>query len=141
MQTVAPRRMTASPLTNLPKNLLIVDDEPDMREGLESLVEAYLPNVHVETAPSGDKALETVRTARFDVILSDFKMPGMDGITFLRECRDLQPHAHRVLATAYADDSLERRAHAEADIELFLTKPLDPTSFVTRLQGLLAAEG
>lgn len=80
--------------------ILIVDDDQGMRELLEIMLmeEGY----KVSTASDAEKALIRCRKETFDVILTDLKMPKMDGIGFLREVKDLSPETMVILITAYA---------------------------------------
>ena len=110
-----------------------------MLDLLQSLAMESFPHVRVLVFGSGEAALTYLRSpaSAADVILSDFKMPGMDGIQFLGLSRSLVPRAHRVLVTAYADSSLEDRARREAEVDAFLRKPLDPDQLLELLRPLL----
>jgi len=80
--------------------ILIVDDEKNIRDHLA----AYLRDLgHVaETAGDGETALSKLEREQFDVVLSDVRMPGMNGLTLLREFHRRQPDVVVVLMTAYA---------------------------------------
>jgi two-component system response regulator PilR (NtrC family) len=80
--------------------ILVVDDDQGMRELLEIMLteEGYL----VHTASNGEKALARCRKEIFDLIITDLKMPKMDGIGFLRKIKDLSPETMVILITAYA---------------------------------------
>lgn len=80
--------------------LLVVDDEPEIREMIADYLhdsEDYL----VDQACSGYEALEKLKNAHFDLVLSDINMPGMKGFDLLKEVKELYPHIKRVLITAY----------------------------------------
>ena len=80
--------------------ILVVDDDQGMRELLEIMLteEGY----RVSTAGDAGKALARCRKETFDLIITDLKMPKMDGIDFLREVKDLSPETMVILITAYA---------------------------------------
>jgi len=80
--------------------ILVVDDDQGMRELLEIMLteEGY----RVSTAGDAGKALARCRKETFDLIITDLKMPKMDGIAFLREVKDLSPETMVILLTAYA---------------------------------------
>jgi len=80
--------------------ILVVDDDQGMREFLEIMLsrEGY----RVTTACDAGKALGRCRKEKFDLIITDLKMPKMDGIGFLREMKDLSPETVVILITAYA---------------------------------------
>ncbi len=80
--------------------ILVVDDDQGMRELLEIMLteEGY----RVSTSADAGKALARCRKETFDLIITDLKMPKMDGIGFLREVKDLSPETMVILITAYA---------------------------------------
>lgn len=106
------------------QRVLLVDDEADILESLRSYLETNL-GVDVVTARSGTDALEAVDLATVDLVLSDYRMPGVDGIEFLRKVQERAPAVPRILVTAYPDLQLVLRAIREATIENFLIKPFD----------------
>jgi len=80
--------------------ILVVDDDQGMREFLEIMLsrEGY----RVSTAGDAGKALSRCRKETFDLIITDLKMPKMDGIGFLKEVKELSPETMVILITAYA---------------------------------------
>jgi response regulator RpfG family c-di-GMP phosphodiesterase len=117
--------------------VLIVDDEPDILHSLSSLLEESIPNVRCVTAESGTAALQLMGKSSVDLVVTDFRMPGMDGLEFLQRAKLLAPRVPRFLLTAYPDLSVAVRAINEAGIEQFLTKPLAPDQVVRAVEGVL----
>ncbi len=115
-------------------HVLVVDDEGASRESLvDVLVEE---DFEVASASSGEEALETLKNAEFDLILTDLRMPGMDGIALLREARKLCPQTLLILMTAYASvetavEALHQGAHD------YMIKPLVYEDVLAKIRRLL----
>lgn len=104
--------------------VLCVDDEPQILEGLMLLLRRHYD---VVTATSGVAALELLaHPPAMAVIVSDMRMPGMDGATFLARARQLMPDSVRLLLTGQADMNSAIAAVNEGQIFRFLTKPCPP---------------
>ena len=103
-------------------NILIVDDEQSYRQ-LLSLVFQGDGNV-VRTASNGREALAMLRESVADVIVSDVRMPDMDGIEMLREIRETMPDLGVIFMTAYASVESAREAF-KLGADDFITKPFD----------------
>ncbi|MCA1811798.1 MAG: response regulator, partial [Halobacteriales archaeon] len=80
--------------------MLAVDDEPDILEGFAMLLEENL-RVHVVTATSGAEGLKILEHTPVDLVISDYRMPGMDGCAFLERAHRLAPGVPLVMVTAY----------------------------------------
>ena len=110
-------------------SILVVDDEPDVAEMFRQRFrrEVRQGTYVLHFAPSGEEALERLSNGvqpELIVILSDINMPGIDGLTLLREIKARHPELPLMMVTAYGDDERRRNA-AEAGALQFLTKPVD----------------
>jgi two-component system response regulator PilR (NtrC family) len=103
-------------------NILIVDDEQSYRQLLSLVFESDGHNVR--TAMNGRKALESLQTEHADVIISDVKMPDMDGIEMLKAVRETLPDLGVVLMTAFASVETAREAF-KLGADDFIQKPFD----------------
>jgi DNA-binding NtrC family response regulator len=104
--------------------VLVLDDELMVATALQSFLQLETSyDVLCFTEPH--KAVEALNKNRVDVEISDFMMPGMDGVTFLRHAREQQPMATRILLTGYADKTNAIRAINEAGLYYYLEKPWD----------------
>lgn len=79
--------------------ILIVDDEEGLREGLGKLLEGEGYNVHC--AETGEEALEILQQSRIDLVLTDMRMPGMDGIALLKKIRERHGDLGVIILTGY----------------------------------------
>lgn len=113
--------------------ILLIDDEPDILRSLKDLIEMSLPGTKVIPASNGRDGLDILDKERVDVIISDFRMPGMDGIEFLYQARRHHPDIARVMLTAFADEELARRAISEAFVDEFISKAARPKEFLDRI--------
>lgn len=102
--------------------VLLVDDEPSMLLTLAANLE--LEGLEVETATSGEQALVLVRDKAFDLVLSDVRMPKMNGVELFREIHKLHPKLPFILMTAFAMESLIEQAIREGAFTV-LPKPFD----------------
>jgi DNA-binding NtrC family response regulator len=110
--------------------VLVVDDEPAEREGLARLVGQW--GYEVETASSGEEALNLVETQHPAVVLTDLVLPEMDGLTLLQKLKETGRPPIVLLVTGHGtvESAVEAMRHGAFD---YLTKPVD----ATRLQVLL----
>jgi thioredoxin reductase (NADPH) len=112
--------------------MLVVDDDPQVLAAVRrDLRSRYRESYMVVSASSGEEALGTIRDlkARGDelaIIISDQRMPGMQGTDLLAQSRELYPQARRVLLTAYSDIDAAVRAINVAHVNNYLSKPWTP---------------
>ena len=110
-------------------SILVVDDEPDIAEMFRQRFrrEARQGTYVLHFAASGEEALDKLADGvrpELIVILSDINMPGMDGLSLLREIKTRRPELPVMMVTAYGDDERRRQA-TEAGAMQFLSKPVD----------------
>ncbi len=112
--------------------VLVVDDEERMR----SLLKLHLRQCfEVVTASSGEEALERVRSERFDAVVLDILMPGLDGREVCRRIRSMSA-VPLLMLTALAD--VEEKLEAfDRGADDYLTKPFDPRELVARVEALI----
>src|ERR1035441_9934583 len=81
--------------------ILFVDDEPAVLDGYRRTL---YKDFQIETASSGNEALELIKnTGPYSVVVSDMRMPGMDGVALLSQVRRISPDTVRIVLTGYAD--------------------------------------
>ncbi len=103
--------------------ILLVDDEPDICNALRRSLRKSDYNILV--AFNADQALELLVQGHVDAVITDYNMPGMDGLDLLQHVRIMRPHVLRILLTARADLPLAVRALNEGGVHRFLLKPWD----------------
>lgn len=90
--------------------IILVEDEPDILIILHRLMQNLTSGYDVVTAKSGAEALAQVALRPVPLLITDFNMPGMNGLELARAVKEASPKTHIVLVTAYATPELERRA-------------------------------
>lgn len=111
--------------------ILIVDDEPD---NLQLLYRTLRRDYEVTKAQSPLEALEILKETPFNCILSDHKMPDMDGVEFLKRTYDMYPDTIRLLVTAYSDVEILMNAINYAKIYRYIKKPYSPEELLHIVQ-------
>jgi DNA-binding NtrC family response regulator len=116
-------------------HILVVDDEENIREILTAILEAAGAKVHA--APDAVHALEIVREENLDLVISDIRMPGMDGLEFMAKVKEEQPWLPFLLITAHGsmDTVIQAMRLGAGD---FLTKPFDIKHIREIAAGLIA---
>jgi FixJ family two-component response regulator len=117
-------------------HILIVDDDPALLQALPHTVSLRLPQAQVDTSSSAHRALELIRAHDYDTIVSDIKMPGMDGLELLAKIHELRPETLTLLITGHGDHDLAIQALRGGAYD-YLLKPLDRDSFVAALDRAL----
>jgi response regulator RpfG family c-di-GMP phosphodiesterase len=115
-----------------PVHVLCVDDEPRVVQGLKLHLEMHY---RVSTATGGAEALRMVEADPPAAIISDLRMPEMDGTVFLSRARDRSPEAVRILLTGQADIDAAIAAVNHAQIFRLLTKPCRPSLLLNALKA------
>jgi len=101
--------------------ILLVDDEPNVLSALRRIFRRE--NYQIESAMSGQEALKALSQNEFQLMISDFKMPKMDGAELLKQVKDLYPDIIRIMLTGYADTDAVMGAINEGAVYKFILKP------------------
>ena len=116
--TGAPTRAAASQ-GGRPR-VLIVDDEASIRELLSKTL--ALAEYEVDTAPDGRAAVERLRLGQYDLLIADLKMPGLDGLSLIREAKRLNADIPVIIITGFSSESSAIEA-VNLRVAGYLTKP------------------
>ncbi|MBU2044631.1 MAG: response regulator [Candidatus Omnitrophica bacterium] len=116
----------------MPKSILIIEDEQLITKSLSRLLKKEGYNVAITN--SGREALEKIRNEDFDLIVSDIRMPDLDGIETIKEIRKYlagcqKPAVPEVLITGYADEEKYQQA-LELKVADYIYKPFDISDFL-----------
>jgi len=103
--------------------VMFVDDEEGVRTSWDRMLSDY--GFDVTTAEDGAKAVRSLRDQPVDVVVSDLKMPGLDGIQLLEWIHARRPDTRFILLTGYGNEEVERRVRELGAFE-YLNKPISP---------------
>jgi DNA-binding NtrC family response regulator len=133
---VLPRRSAPPARENVsPASILIVDDEAEIRESLQTLLE--LEDYRVEVASSGEEGLVRLASEPFDLVLLDFALPGKNGLEVLADIRDRDPQLAVIMITAYG--TVENAVDAmQAGASNFVQKPWDNEKLLADIRSAIA---
>ena len=113
--------------------ILVIEDKASMR----AMVERLLESIHsVDTAPDGASGLRAIERESFDLVLTDVRLPDIDGQTILKQCKTTAPDTEVILMTAYA--SLDAAVQAvKAGAYDYLSKPFEPDDLLIKVDHAL----
>lgn len=118
-------------------NILVVDDDRDILELVRSVLE---PKHHVFLSDNGPAALGILERETIDLLVSDVRMPGMNGFALINQAKQRQPQLSVIVMSAYIDDTDEIAAQVlRRYTDLALTKPLQIGQF-TEIVGIALAQ-
>ncbi len=117
--------------------ILIVDDESIEREGISFLIEKYKFPLEIAQATNGKTALEYMRTHPIDILLTDVKMPQMDGLELARHTFEKYPDVRILVFSAYGEFEFAKKAMAAQAVS-YLLKPIEVDEFQRVMTQILA---
>jgi DNA-binding response OmpR family regulator len=114
--------------------ILVVDDSQESREICQRVLrrEGY----GVQTVDNGEKALDELYATRFDLVITDLKMPELDGMSFIRRAKEIDPKICVIVITGYPSEESKARA-IELGASGYLAKPLDISELIAAVKGCL----
>ena len=116
--------------------ILLVDDDPVLLESLADLIHLRMPQARLTTCLSGAAALGLAAASDFHAIVTDVKMPEMDGLTLMAQLRQQRPFTPILVITGHGDQELRAKA-ASLGAFAFIQKPLNRDLFMASLHQAL----
>jgi DNA-binding NtrC family response regulator len=115
-------------------NILVVDDQKAIRTNLAFYLKSQ--GFDVDSAGSGEEALEKIKTSRFDIIISDYKMGEMSGHDLMKHARQLHPSSAFIMMTAFGNIPLAVEVIREGAAD-FIPKPFEYVTILQRIESLM----
>ena len=115
-------------------NILLIDDDEWIRHSMGIFFE--FEGCHLDTLETAEEGLEKIKRQDYEVIIVDYRLPGMDGLEFLRRSQKTHPNAMKVLITAYGSREVISEAH-ELGVRDVIKKPFTIDSIEESLWRLL----
>jgi HD-like signal output (HDOD) protein/ActR/RegA family two-component response regulator len=119
--------------------VLFVDDEPQILQGLRRMLRPLRDELDAEFAEGGAAALEALATGEFDAVVSDMRMPGVDGLTLLEDVRTRYPQMARIVLSGYSEQETLLRVAGLA--HQYLAKPCDADALVAAIRSSVRFRG
>lgn len=132
------RDLLATPRVPLMAKILIVDDEVQVASALRRLFRRE--GFSVEVAFNGEEALQKLPIFEPDLVISDFRMKGMNGAELLEKVLRLAPRAVRILLSGHADLWSNAPSSSTQAVSHFISKPWDDDHLVSRVRTLLGEQ-
>jgi HD-like signal output (HDOD) protein/CheY-like chemotaxis protein len=120
------------------KRILFVDDEPRVLQGLQRLLRPHRDEWEMAFVASGAEALALLDASPFDVIVTDMRMPGMDGAALLTSVRERHPGTVRIVLTGHTE--LDNALQAAAVAHQVLSTPCEPSALVAAVERAVEVE-
>ena len=117
-------------------HVIVIDDDPILLQALTETVRLGIENVTVDQSDSPKTALEWIGSTDYDVIISDIKMPDMDGLTLLDNIQALRPGIPTILITGHHECDLAVKALRNGAYD-FIQKPIDRRYFLKALNAAI----
>lgn len=112
------------------KSILVVDDHFDVLEFLQSMLELSSEHYDVMAVPSAEEGLLELRQKKFDLLITDVRLPGMSGFDLVRQLHRFKPDMPAIMITGYSSEQGKREA-AELGVYRYFEKPLDTDEVLT----------
>jgi CheY-like chemotaxis protein len=121
------------------KRVLIVDDAIDLGRLLQDALKVSRPETPITVVPSAEEALLEATRFKFDLLVTDLRLPGMSGLELIRKIRGRQPDIKVILITALMPEDRLVRQKDEVHPDIFIRKPLSVMTFLDAVDSLIGA--
>lgn len=118
------------------QRILLVDDSSDSLVALSRLLKRR--GYEVTPVTSAEEALKAMDRSLFSLLITDWRLPGMDGLTLAQRAQARCPRIKVLTLTAYEDSYNRARLHQTVPVDAHLTKPVDPPLLLTLVTNLLS---
>lgn len=118
--------------------ILLVDDEPNILASLKRELRKHNDAFEIETCASAAEALERARATRYSLVITDYRMPEMDGVAFLDAFQKIQPDAARIMLSGQTDRDGLAASINYTHIHRFINKPWSEPELVAAVSQVLA---
>jgi DNA-binding NtrC family response regulator len=119
------------------KKILLIDDDEWIRDSMGSFFDSE--GCLFQAVESAEAGIDSLRGGDCDIIIADYRLPGMDGLAFFNRIRASHATAIKILITAYGDGTLAEKA-AEAGIDEYIQKPFDMRDIEDALSRLMKGQ-
>jgi CheY-like chemotaxis protein len=117
------------------RKILLVDDAPDALVALERLLKRR--GYEVVSVTNAEDALKVLEQHLIHLLITDWRLPGIDGLTLAQHAQATSPQIKVLMLTAYEDAYEKARSHHPAPVDAYLTKPFDPLQLLKLVTNLL----
>ena len=118
--------------------ILLVDDDPVLLQVLPETLRLRIPELMIDTCLSGLQALERLKISDYDVVVSDIKMPSLDGLGLLGKIQSGWPNIPIILMTGHGEEELANRG-LQAGAFDFVHKPIEREAFIASVRRAIQA--
>jgi DNA-binding NtrC family response regulator len=119
----------------MPLKILFVDDDTNLLQSISRMLTIERGDIIFKTALSADEAIKILENNKFDVLVADHKMAGMDGLTLLSLIRSKFPEIKRVMLSAQVNKDIVKEAESLA--HLYISKPCDSEIIIAKIEKLI----
>lgn len=121
------------------RRVLVVDDEPSIAGLVRDILNQH--GYQAEVSAGGESGLEQAASGRFDLVISDFAMPHLNGLEFARRLRELQGDGRVIIISALLEPEVQAALQAEPSVVGLLRKPFDIFELMRRVGQVFECEG
>jgi DNA-binding NtrC family response regulator len=114
--------------------ILLIDDDESIRDSLSLFFQGE--GCDLLAVGTAEEGVEALMSGDFDIIISDYRLPGMDGVEFLKMIKETYPNMMRILITAYGNEELTSTA-SRMGIDDFIQKPLTTNAIEDSLASVI----